>query len=55
MEHIYECEQLNNKTPEISFRKILEGNLKQQIEVYKQFAHNMKNREKKETNKSPKR
>ena len=47
MEHIFECEQLNSKTPEISFRKIFEGNLKQQIEVYKQFAHNMKNREKK--------
>ena len=46
MEHIYECEQLNSKPPEISFRKIFEGNLKQQIEVYKQFAHNIKNREK---------
>ena len=44
MQHIYECEQFNNKTPEISFRKIFEGNLKQQIEVYKRFAHNMKNR-----------
>ena len=46
MEHIYGYEQLNNKTPEISFRKIFEGNLKQQIEVYKQVANNMKNREK---------
>ena len=46
MQHIYECEQLNNKTPEISFRKIFVGNLRQQIEVFKQFAHNMKNREK---------
>ena len=35
---------MNSEKPEIPFRKIYDGNLKQQIEVYKKFAKNMENR-----------
>ena len=47
MKHIYECEILNeNEKPNIQYEKIFNGNIKQQIEVYRKFKQNMEKREK---------
>ena len=46
MKHIYECEILNeNEKSNIPYEKIFNGNIKQQIEVYRQFKHNIEKRE----------
>ena len=42
MSQIYECVQYNMVNPEISFEKIFNGNLKEQITVYNRFVQNMK-------------
>ena len=45
MKHIYECEILNeNEKPNIPYEKIFNGNIKQQIEVYRKFKQNMEKR-----------
>ena len=44
MVHIYECEQYNLVNLEIPFEKIYNGNLNQQIAVYRKFAQNWKSR-----------
>ena len=47
MSHIYECKQLNNKKQQLTpYTKIYNGNLKEQISVYKRMSENLKNREK---------
>ena len=47
MKHIYECKILNmNKEITIPYENIYNGNIKQQIEVYKRFKENLINREK---------
>ena len=45
MSHIYNCELLNKNEPNLSYETIFTGNLKQQIEVYKIFKHNLDQRE----------
>ena len=42
MTHIYDCKYLNKNTKEISFEKIFEGNLFQQIRVFRIFQENMR-------------
>ena len=44
MNHIYECKNFNDKTPEIPFEKIYNGNLNEQKFVYKRFRQNMQTR-----------
>ena len=47
MENIYVCEIYNEEdTPILQYEKIFNGNLKQQVEVYRRFKNNMKKREK---------
>ena len=46
MEHIYLCKKMNSKQPEIEYKNIYNGQLKQQIEVYKRFNGNIEEREK---------
>ena len=54
MQHIYECEMFNNgKQITIPFTKIFNGNLSEQILVYKKFSENMKNREKNKEQSNP--
>ena len=56
MTHIYDCIYLNKNTKEISYEKIYEGNLFQQIKVFRIFQANMRirNEEKKNiTKQSP--
>ena len=45
MQHIYNCEILNKEKQErIPYEKIFNGNLDQQIEIWKIFKQNMENR-----------
>ena len=51
MEHIYDCEMLRNgKENNLEYRKIHEGSLLEQIEIFRTFERNMKNREILKTN-----
>ena len=46
MHHIYNCETLNEeKKSNVPYENIFNGEIKKQIEVFKQFKQNMKNRE----------
>ena len=46
MEHIYICEIYNEEDkPILPYEKIFNGNLNQQIEVFRKFQQNMKRRE----------
>ena len=46
MEHIYICEIYNQEDkPILKYEKIFNGNLKQQIAVFRKFQQNMKRRE----------
>ena len=45
MKHIYECKHFNDKTTEMPFEKIFNGNLNEQKLVYKRFKQNMQTRE----------
>jgi hypothetical protein len=54
MLHIYECELYNQKEkPTIPFEKIYNGNLNEQITVYKKFKQNMIKREEDEATSDP--
>ena len=45
MEHIYDCEILRNGTEnKLEYRKIYEGSISEQIEIFRTFERNMKNR-----------
>jgi hypothetical protein len=45
MQHIYDCEILNNEKQErIPYDKTFNGNLNQQIEIFKIFKQNLENR-----------
>ena len=47
LSHIYECIKLNNKKQQfIPYEKIHNGNLLEQISVYKKVSENLKTREK---------
>ena len=46
MSHIYSCKILNEKKIIISFENIHTGNLYKQIEVFRRFEENLKNRDK---------
>ena len=45
MVHIFNCETYKKKETKLKYEHIFEGNLKQQIEVFKIFNENMKQRE----------
>ena len=46
MSHIYYCETLNEgENPILKFEKIYEGNIKDQIEVFKHFEANLNRKE----------
>ena len=45
MKHIYSCEIPNNgENPEIEYEKIFEGNIGEQIKVFRQFERNFEKR-----------
>jgi hypothetical protein len=44
--HLYMCTLLNNETTEMPYQKLFNGNINEQIEVYKRFVNNMSEREK---------
>ena len=44
MEHIYDCEMLNQNKPEEMYEQIFQGRLDQQITVFQRFEENFKNR-----------
>ena len=48
LSHIYECKILSdNKQQQIEYSKIYNGNLKEQVTVYRRVSENLKNRENK--------
>ena len=47
MKHIYQCETINDgEQPGLKYEKIYEGNIYQQIEVFKKFERNFEKRKK---------
>ena len=44
MPHLYSCHQLNESEPIIPYEKLNNGSLKDQIEVFHRFQHNMEMR-----------
>ena len=44
MEHIYNCEFYFKKEEKLPYQKIFNGNIKQQIEVFKFFEENFEKR-----------
>ena len=45
MEHIYYCKQLNIKEEILSYEKIFNGNIGEQVVIFRRFTENMKERE----------
>ena len=45
MEHIYSCKLLNKEEQQLSFKLIFNGNIGEQIKIFKIFQNNMKERE----------
>ena len=50
MEHIYQCNVLNEEKIQISYNQLFCGNIEEQIKVYKRFQKNFELREKLKTN-----
>ena len=46
MNHIYQCEFLNEQEAEMEYEKIFNGNLIEQTTVFRRFEQNMKKRNK---------
>ena len=46
MEHVYVCEELNSENPVENYEHLFNGNLKQQVHIFRRFEYNLKNREK---------
>ena len=46
MEHIYICEKLNSEKPAENYEYLFSGNMKQQVQIFRRFKYNLKNREK---------
>ena len=44
MDHIYSCEILNEKKPEINYDKLYNGNLRSQIEVFRKMETDLEKR-----------
>ena len=45
MKHIYQCEVMNNgEEPEVEYEKIFEGNISEQIEVFRKYERNFEKR-----------
>ena len=40
--HIYSCKFWNKRENELPFEKIYNGNLNEQVKVFRKFEHNMK-------------
>ena len=54
MNHIYQCELYNEKdSPIMPYEQIFNGNMKQQIYVYKKFKQNLERREQLKTTSNP--
>ena len=45
MQHIYYCEFLNQKKPQLSYDLIFNGNVKSQIEIFRKFTTNLERRQ----------
>ena len=44
MSHIYFCDYLNIEETELEYRKIFNGNITEQISIFRRFEHNLKKR-----------
>ena len=44
MSHIYSCEYLNSKETTTPYERIFNGNLSEQIEIFRRFENNLKTR-----------
>ena len=53
MQHIYNCEFYCKKEEKLPYQKIFNGNIKQQIEVFKFLEENFEKRRKLTTEKQP--
>ena len=42
MEHIYNCTTMNNKESNIPYNRIYNGNIGEQVEIFRRFQSNMK-------------
>ena len=53
MEHVYNCTTMNNKESNIPYNRIYNGNIGEQVEIFRRFQRNMKkeNKEKFRTKK----
>ena len=49
MEHIYICKLFNKEKLEVEYKQLFNGNLTQQITVFKRFIKSFEEREKQET------
>ena len=45
MEHIYNCKTLNSEETNIPYNKVFNGNIGEQVEIFRRFQTNMKQRE----------
>ena len=45
MLHIYNCEMFNSDQPNLKYEKIFDGEIFEQIQVYRRFETNLKKRE----------
>ena len=45
MEHIYLCKILNKEEEQLPYKQIFNGNIGEQITIFKRFQKNMKERE----------
>ena len=44
MSHIYSCEYLNIEEIQLEYEKIFNGNISEQISIFRRFEHNLKTR-----------
>ena len=51
MDHIYQCEFLNDQEEKIEYEKIYNGNIIEQTQVFRNFEKNMKKRNEEKTKK----
>ena len=45
MTHIYNCKMLNSDEPNLNYEKIFNGNIGEQIAIFRRFENNLKMRE----------
>ena len=54
MQHIYSCELLNSEKVDLSYNRLYNGTLQQQLKVFKRFQNNYETLEQMKTDKSEK-